>query len=190
MEKVWRDERRCCACLFPWACGLPVLLILLLLHFLLHLPAPCSLTGRRSFLSGRLRLERDPADGRGLGFSELSQRPAERQRWRRPRANSSRHHSIPTSAAPAHGDAGRPRRCSLAASKWKEREKEGGKPSAVLCSMAWKQAIRANAQRHTNTAAGASTDITTANISPRCLALIGRRSALLSGRWKQQQEKI
>lgn len=42
-RRVWSDERSCCACCFPWACRLRVLLILLLLHFLLHLPAPRSL---------------------------------------------------------------------------------------------------------------------------------------------------
>lgn len=35
---VWSDVHSCRACCFPWACGLRVLLILLL-HFLLHLPA-------------------------------------------------------------------------------------------------------------------------------------------------------
>lgn len=41
-QSVWSEKCSCCACCFPWACRLRVLLILLLLHFLLHLSTPCN----------------------------------------------------------------------------------------------------------------------------------------------------
>lgn len=44
----------------------------------------------------------------------------------------------------------------------------------AVWSMAWRQAIPASAHTHTNRAAGASADIARANISPPCVALIGR----------------
>lgn len=64
-RRVWSDERSsCCACCFPWACRLRVLLILRLLHFLLHLPAPISLAAGLSPQS----VQRGAPDKQGLGF--------------------------------------------------------------------------------------------------------------------------
>lgn len=63
---VWRDKCNCSAWRFPRACRLRVLLLLLLLHFLLHLPAPRSRGARRPVVSA---VQRVAPDKRGLGFS-------------------------------------------------------------------------------------------------------------------------
>lgn len=78
-RRVWSDERSCCACCFPWACRLRVLLILLLLHFLLHLPAP------RSLAAGELAGPMPQPCKRGNSrqarprLFQQSQRPTEQQ---------------------------------------------------------------------------------------------------------------
>lgn len=77
---VWSDEGSCRACCFPWACRLRVLLILLLLHFLLHLPAPRSLAARGARRPVASAVQRGAPDERGLGFFQQSQRPTERRR--------------------------------------------------------------------------------------------------------------
>lgn len=89
-----------------------------------------------SFLSGRFRLKRDPPDRRGLGFFNLSQRPKEQQSWR-PRPNSIRHQSIPTSLPHLHTgrDTGQRCRGSLTALKFKRPEKNRGKLTIILCSV-------------------------------------------------------
>lgn len=68
-RRVWSDELGCCACCFPWACRLRVLLILLLLHFLLHLPAPRSLAAGGARRPVASAVQRGAPDKRGLGFS-------------------------------------------------------------------------------------------------------------------------
>lgn len=84
---VWSDECSLRVCCFPWACRLRVLLILLRLHFLLHLPAPRSLTaGELTGLSpqpcsGALQQERPR-------LFQRSQRPTERRWWRQRRPSS------------------------------------------------------------------------------------------------------
>lgn len=74
-RRVWSDERSCCACCFPWACRLRVLLILLLLHFLLHLPAPRSLAAGELAGPSPQQVQRGAPDKRGLGFSSSPRGP-------------------------------------------------------------------------------------------------------------------
>ncbi|KAK5915794.1 hypothetical protein CesoFtcFv8_001355 [Champsocephalus esox] len=73
-RRVWSDERSCCACCFPWACRLRVLLILLL-HFLLHLPATHSLAAGKLAAPSPQPVQRGAPDKRGLGFSSSPRGP-------------------------------------------------------------------------------------------------------------------
>lgn len=159
-RRVWIDEGSCRACRFPWACRLRVLLILLL-HFLLHLPAPRSLAARGARRPVASAVQRGAPDERGLGFFQQSQRPTEKQR------PSSAQSDITASPHPCctctqrgiqDRDAAAPV-CHLK----KKKKKKSEKLELFLYSMAWKRAIQANAQRDKHTASALHTHLSRHN---------------------------
>lgn len=95
-------------------------------------------------------VQRGAPDKRGLGFYQQSQRPTERRRWQQQRASERaqlnqtlEHPHVPAAHREGY-------RTGMLLRSYTIYQKSG-KLEIILDSMAWKRAIRANAQRHTST---------------------------------------